>query len=529
MKAMKTSILCLLILLSSSTLMAQGKLQWSTEHKIDGQKRIVAVQDGSIYLQRSLRGYFQDSDYVSDLSKYDASGQLTHVIPVENLENRSYQEIAAVNTDMGIAIIYLSTHYQDDKYLLLAAQLYSHADLSPLEVIDLKKIKYTQGAKSTIRDYRDNNGLADIEITYSADRSKLAVSYVEERVGNDRYSKIDFSVYSLDNKLTEVNTGIIRTEERSDKYQLQDISVNNRGDLAYLMKEYKDNRNIEFVDKRPGYRYSLYYFPKGRTEFIYDIPSQQYYIDNMQVVLDDEGMLYTNGMVREKPSNDIYGTFTTKVDTVGIKVYENTQLYSKREIKKIRGKEKRNIRENYDILDMLIEGDKLYAVYEYYDIRREGFNDPRFMNNGLNRPLDFVDYAYKEDILLHGLSTATGDRLWTTVLPKRTSDFDAYEQYTTGNMWLHDGSIYLLSNETEGNLTRVKEGKNPRGLDLPGRTAVLLLQKVTPDGQADKTVLKEQDRYLIMNEGSLMVDNALYLLVSHRNDRNFKLSIAPLR
>jgi len=517
------------MLLFCSQLSGQGTLQWSAEHKIDGQKRIVAAKDGAIYIQRSLRGYFQDTDYRSDLSRYDSEGNLTHVIAVEQLEERNYQEVAAIDTDMGIAIIYLTTDYQDPQYLLIAAQLYSHQDLSPLNVLDLKKVKYTQGNKSSINDYRNVNGLADIDVKYSEDRTKVAIAYIEEQVGQDKYTKIDFSVYDLQNGIAEVNSGVIRTDYRSDKYLVEDISISNVGDLAYLIKEYTESRDIEFVNKKPGYRHSLYYFPRGRESFIYDIPMKQYFIDGMQVALDDEANMYVAGMVREKPADDVLGTIVSKVDTVGTEAYTKIDMYSSREIEKIRKKKKSNLQREYEVLDLRLEDMHLYMINEYYDLRLEMYSDPTLIGGGFNRALNQVEYGYKEDLLIHRLDMSTGERVWTTTLPKRQSDYDAYEQYTTGNLWLSDGNLYVVRNERQNNLKRVKEGKSPRNLDLPGRTAALLVQTIDTEGKVSTAIAKAEDRYLIMHEGSLVANKKLHLLTSHRNDRKFRIATLNLR
>lgn len=518
----------LLISVLTQTVYAQTDVNqiWSPDFKIRGYERIVGVEDGNMYVQRCLNNHFDERNYESELARYDAKGTVTHIIQVENLEKQSYQELSVINTNMGIAVIYLTTDPKSDKYYLISAQLYDHNTLEPGDIVDLMKVRYRRPYKPSIGDYRTNASLIDIDIKADETKSKLAIFYSEERIGKDEYTMIQYGVYDLENSLAEVNKGTIETEKKSNKYTIESFALDQNGNTATLLKEYKDGRGLEFLNKVPGYRYSVYYEGIDSNNYIYDIPIKKYFVDAMMLTLDADGDIYVAGMLRKKPGNNVFGTITGKISQAGELLFMNEDLYRKSEIKKIRRKEKEKLEPSYEILDLRVSNTVLYALYQYDDIRqdRDFNNNPGLGFSRRNQFRDnFIEYSYKENLIVHGFELGTGDRAWTAVSRRKQADFDFYEYFTLGNIHLTSEGLTMLYNERVNNLLRIDDGKKPNLVRFPDRKTSVIQLNINAAGQLSDEVLSEESYYYIPTEGSYIDGNALYMLKIQNNLRRFNI------
>ncbi len=519
---------------STYTISQSTQAEWTDDLQVTGYQRILGEHEGNVYLQRSLRGHFEYRKYTSELSKHDRTGKLTHIIGVENLEEQDFQELYAINTDIGIAVIYLTTDPQDKKHFLIAAQIYDHETLSPKAIVDLMKIRYRRPFRPEIRDYISENSVIDIEFDYDEKKSKLAIVYTEEKIGKDRYTMIQYGVYDLKNGFSEVNVGELETEKRSDKYSLMDLAVSARGDMGMLMKEYVIDNELEFENHRPSYSYALYYEGADSTSFIYDLPQQKYFVDDMLLALADDGTAYTAGMIRKKPGRNVYGTTTSKISNTGHLLFTNRNLYSDKEIKKIRGKEKANIQEEYDILDLKISNNVLYGIYQYATLlqrqSRSTVGTPSYNNSYYNSRYDrnyysYEEYDHKENILVHGFDTETGDRKWTTVNKRKQSDYDPQEYFTYGNMWMDGEGLTMLYNERLSNLKRLKEGKKLHNAEFPEDKTVIVKYHIGLDGSHSSSLLSDEGYYYLPNEGSYIKDGILHMIKVKRNIKRFSIGV----
>ena len=521
-----SSIFVISFIISSPCLHGQ-EVQWSHELKVGGYERIIATIDNHTIVQRSRREHFEDRDLESELARYNDIGKVTHIIPVDDLEKQDFQEITAINTNLGIAVVYLTTDPRKKQNFLLAAQIYDHTTLAPKEIVDLMTVKYRRPDKPTVGAYRYSGSAIDIDYEFSEDRSKFAIFYSEEQIGKDDYTLIQYAVYDLENGMAEINAGQIETEKDSDKYLIADLAVDSAGNTAILMKEYEDDRGLEFIDRRPSYRYSLYYEPSDSSDYIYDIPMKRYFVDVLMASFDREGNIFLTGMCRKKPANDVYGTVLAKLTPQGELAYLNYDTYSPREVKRIRKKEKDDIQSEYDVIDIKVADDIVYGIYQYTstrydrDINNTALRATAFGSSFNNQRFDYREYNYKENVVVHGFTPATGERVWTSVNQRKQSDFNFYEYWSYGNILLDGNNLLLLYNERKKNLKRIDEGKNPNNTDLPDRKTIVNLVKISPSGTSDSKVLSEESYYYLPYEGSYLSDGQLSLIRVRKNFRSF--------
>lgn len=521
---MKSTLTYIYIFLFFAASSQNSESIWSREHKIDGYERILGVHENNVFLQRCLRGYFEDRKYSSELARYDSTGKVTHIIGVEDLETRDYQELYAVNTDKGIAVIYLTTDPKADKYFLLSAQMYSHEDLTPYEIRDLMQVRYRRIYKPRIKDFDTYNSLIDIDFELSEDKSKLAIIYSEERIGKEKYSIFEYTVFDLTDGMKRIHDGYIETEGKSDLYINMDIAVSNIGDFAMLLKEYREDRNLEFYGKNPSYKYSIYYEPRSQEPFIYDIPIKKYFVDEMRLAISDYGDVYLTGLLRNKPGNNVYGTVFTKLKAEGNLDFYLEDTFSKKEIKTIRLKDKDRLQDEYEVVDIRITDNIVFGVYQYSNILQD--RDESRLNNRFafgQVPTRINEYYHKQNLFVHGFDLASGDRKWTVVNPRRQSDYDDYEYFTFGNLSLYKGNLFMVYNESLDNHSRVRIGKAPKTVWFPRQRTTVTMVKITPRGVMSDQLLSSEDHYYVPYQGFYINHDELILLKMKKNYKQFNL------
>lgn len=516
-----------LLLLTAVTAISQAVThQWTKEKNLTGYQRVVAQKDGAIFLERSLYGPVGDTNYESELARYDAQGKVTHIIEVRDLETKPHQVIATVDSKEALAALYISTDEQDKQYYMISAQLYGHADLAPGSIVDLMKVKSRSQSEAKIKSYRDGGPLS-VERILSPDKTKVAIVVTENDAGKQRSTVMTYAVFDLQDNFRELNSGSVETEKASTQYLLQDLDVNNTGELAILMKEYLADSRYEFVNDKPSYRYSVYFNTANTDSYIYDIYVKTDFIDNMQAALSDEGTVFVSGLTREKPEDDVYGTRFIKLMPTGDLAYDKVKKYSDKEIKIIRNKDKDNLQPAFETIDMRVAQGAVYAIHQYSQVQIDfRQRDMRFGAFGNNIPLHGgrVDQFYdKRNVVVQAYETANGNMLWMANNPRNQEDRDELEYFSFGNIHMYDNGLLFLYNDRPDNLARMKENKNPKQLTLPRGKGTVMLVRISDKGRITYDIVSDNDNFHIPYEGSLMTGNSISTIAIRQGYRKFKI------
>ena len=523
----RLTILSTLLLLTVGTAIGQSvSHQWTAEKRLPGYQQIIAQKDGAIYLERSLYGTLGNSEYEPEIARYDQQGNITHIVEVAGVETKPYQVFASVDSPEGIAALYLTTDDREKQYYTVSAQLYGHADLVPGAIVDLMKVKYHSDSKAKIRTYRAGQQLF-IEQVLSPDRSKLAILMTEEQVGRRKSTVMTYSVFDLEDNFRELNSGTIETENSSDQYLLQDLDVNNVGELSILMKEYFADSSYEFIDDKASYRYSLYFNTTNTTSYIYDIYVKSVFIDDMQAAIDDEGTVYVTGLTREKPENDVYGTRLVKLMPDGILAYDKVRAFSEKEIKIIRNKNRDHLQSQFTTIDARVAQGIVYLIHQYSQLQISFRNqDMRFGTFGNTMPLHggqrelFYD---KENVIVQAYEPANGNMMWMANNPRRVEDQDETEYFSFGNIHLHDNGLLFLYNERPDNIARIKQNERPKQLNLPRGRGSVTMVRISDTGRITYDIVGDRDNFHIPTQGSLLTGNTISTLAVQRGYSRFKI------
>jgi len=514
----------LLIFLFTSALcticIGQGDVSWTKDSKLEGFKRIIGEKDGYVYLELSLYGDFERRDYDSSILKLDPNGNIEAEIYIDNLEKSDWQQLKIVNTKEGIAVIYLTTDPDDKSYFIIAAQLYDYKDLSPLHILDLKKIKYRHQSEARVGTYIIDENI-DIDFIATEDKSKLGIFYTEERLGKDKYTMIDYGVYDLDDGFRNLNEGILETDEAFNKYKVSDLVVNINGDVAIINKEYTDTRNYEHYKDKPGYRYSIYYRPTDGEGYVYDIKNPKLYIDEMLALMDSTGVIYIAGMTRKNPNNNVFGTRLVSVDEKGNLIYDEIRNFTEKEIEQIRGKKKKSIGKDFNVVDIKLSDGILYPVFMYYSEEERHVNDRIGM---VNRNSFAVEtWAETKWMTIQGVNAESGEVRWTNRLMTSIKDFSMVNSWSDPSIHVLKGGLVVIYNDNPKNIVRYKAYKNPNKVDLPNSKTCITLAHLTSDGKVSYKTISEKSKFGIADECSWKSGNEIYILKSRLNFNRYSL------
>ena len=160
------------------------------------------------------------------------------------------------------------------------------------------------------------------------------------------------------------------------------------------------------------------------------------------------------------------------------------------------------------------------------------------MNNnavGFNRwntvnTFDNFEYYWRYDeVVIDGVGKETGEIQWTTVNNRRQEDDDYYSRYfITGQHELMNGDLFLIYNEREENLLRMRRKEDIKRADIPGDNTSITVARITSTGDQRIQALDEENKYHLPEQGAFIGNTSLYLFNHHRNYRKFYVGKADL-
>ena len=528
---MKSIFFTFVMTLSYFSLSGQNNtILWGGEYDDRGYYSIIGSTGDALFVERKYNTYLNNRDVDIELLRFDNEMEITHGVELRDLERSSYESIATINSPEGLAHIYYQTTKKGKQ--VISAQLFEHEALRKTDIIDLTEFKIMSRSDQMVR--QDGNYQFDypLDIILSRDRSKMAIFYDQEKAGKNRKNYYQYCVIDINNGFSILYKGDFFSDERSDKYLMSDRHLSNSGKLTYAIKRYVKKNNTEHINKRPAYDYEIHHMTGDTTEYIYDIKVKKQYLDNLTLGSDDEDNLYIAGYLRKQPWGDIKRSFLLSLDNLGYDRFKVTDEYSRRDVKKIEGKEDNELDDNFKTIDIYPTDDIVYIVRQY---RRRGSRNNNFNNVGgfgMNRMNTFNDLIYfwnYEDVVVEGVGKNTGDILWTAVNPRRHEDDNTYSRYfISGQIELINNNLVLIYNEREENIVRIRRKENLKRTDIPGDRTSITLATIDSNGGINYQVLEDEDHFHLPERGAFYNNKRLYFLNHHKNYKRFVAGMTTL-
>jgi len=527
---MKICLNIFILLTISYQIFAQNDaILWSEEFDDRGYYSILGESEDAFFVERKYNTRQNDRDVDLEILRFSQDLELTHVVELRDIEETSYVSIATVNSPEGLAHIY----YQTTKggMHIVSAQLFSHKDLKKTEIVDLARFKIKSRSQKIINQDGDYQFTFPLDILVSKDKSKLAITFNEEKVGKGKINYHQYSVIDLNNKFEILHQGDFYSDDQSKKYAISDKHISNSGKLTYAIKKYVRNNTSEHINKKPAYDYEIHHMSGDTMEYIYDIKVRKEYIDKLTIGSDSYDNLYLAGYTRKQPYGDITKSYLMSLDPLGYERYTVKDIYTKRDIKQILGKEDNELNENFQTLEVIPTDEIVYVIRQYRrrDSQTSNYNNSGFRNRQFNQ-FNNVYYQWEYDeVVIDGVGRETGEILWTAVNRREQEDDNTFSRYfITGQVELVKKNLVFIYNEREENIQRLRRKEKVKRTDIPGDRTAITLARVNPAGDLQYIVMEEENYYHLPEKGSLIGNNSVYFFNHHKNYKKFVVGKSPL-
>lgn len=503
---------------------SQERAQWSKEYERNGHYEILTERDGMLYLSYSATNtpfYDQGSDM--NILKVDATSlNLVKDISVNNLEDHEYYGIQTVSAEEGLAHIYF--HRSKNKQWVVSAQIYDYSNLERAEVVDLAKFDILSNDRNVGPDVFLEESRWPYGFVLSGDKRKMAVYSYQEKVTKGKQTLFQYAVIDLADSLKVLHQDEYLTAKESNHYRVKDMHLSDDGALYYLEKSYVDDRDLEFVNKKPAYIYSIIKLSGDSTDYIYDIAPKGDFIDNLKVGTGQNGQVYAAGYLSEKPFDEKVGMYFLSLDDNGYKVAESRESYSSRAIETIRRKEKDDLNKEYRVVDIMANGGVVYVVKQYrdVDVRRQMVNN----FGGINRANQWQSTTtfYYENMIIEAMNPVTGDLMWIAVNPRDNSQMiDNLSPFMISTQFFLNENLYIVYNDKIENLERIRSGNKIKGANVPGDKVVPVVGRIDKMGRVDYISLDTEEEKSYVPYGGVFVGNSDLYFVRSRNFRDMKI------
>ena len=523
------TIIALMFLCAGMTWAQEETVLWSDEYQDRGYYSIIGESEDALFVERKYNTRLNDRDVDMEILRFDGNLELTHTIRLKDIERTSYESIMTLNTPEGLAHFYYQTTKRGEQYV--SAQLFSHEDLSKIEIVDIAKFKILKSARSRINQDRDFQFDFPLDIISSRDKSKIAIMFDQERAGKGKKYYHQYCVVDISNGFNILHQGDFYSDKSSNKYRIVDRHLSDTGKLSYAIKKFYEDNNTEHINKQPGYDYEIHHMSGDSMEYIYDIDIKKEFMDRLTLGSDDEENLYIAGFFRKKPFGDITHSYLMSLDPLGYERYTAKEKYGKRRVKRIMGKEDDKLNKNFVTVDILPANDIVYIVrqYRFRGSRNANFDGAGFRSRGFNQVNNLVYHWDYDEVLVEGIGKNTGEELWSVVNPREQEDNDAYSRYfITGQYEVFNNDLICIYNEREENLIRVRRNENLKRADIPGDRTAIAIAKVSSGGDIKYNLFEEENYFHLPENGTLIGNQSLYLFNHHKGYKKFFLGKLPL-
>ncbi|MDF1695102.1 MAG: hypothetical protein P1U56_04695 [Saprospiraceae bacterium] len=523
----KVFIIYALLLFSIPSFTQKDEIQWGGEYEDRGYYSIIGESDNALFVERKYNTRLNNRNVDIELLRFDSEMEVTHGIELRDLEQSNYESIVTINSPEGLAHIYYQTSKQGEQFV--SAQLFDHQSLRKTEIVDLARFKISKHADQTVRQDGNYQFSYALDVILSRDKTKMAIFYDQEKVGKKKRNFYQYCIIDINNRFSILHKGDFYSDDQSNKYLMSDRHLSNSGKLTYAIKRYVKNNGTEHINKKPAYDYEIHHMSGDSLEYIYDIRVKKEYLDKVVLGSDEEDNLYIAGYLRKQPWGDIKKSYLLSLDNLGYDRYKVVDEYSRRDVKKIQGKEGNKLDDNFQTIDIFPTNDIVYLVRQY---RRRGSRNNTFNNTGfgVNRMNQFNDLIYfwnYEDVIIEGIGKNTGERLWTAINPREHEDDNTFSRYfITGQMELINNNLVFLYNEREENIVRIRRKENLKRTDIPGDRTAITMAVINSNGELMYHVIDEEDHFHIPERGAFISNDDIYFLYHHKNYKRFKVGVS---
>lgn len=528
-----SSFILIFLLCISGFAQLNDAVSWSDKYEEEGFYKLLGETEDALFAERKYDSRFNSRSADVELIRYDKNMELTHAVEVRDLEKGSYSSMGSINTPEGVAHIYFQTTKSGKQ--IVSAQIFSHEDLRKTEIVDLTtfKIKTSSNQKVTDMGLGLPYSIYPMDYILSQDKSLLGLIYTQEKVGKSKESYYQYAVFDLFDGFKLLHNGDFYSDDKSNRYTINDIDLSNTGALNYLLKHYVRNSDTEHINRKPAYSFEVHHLTGDSTEYIYDIKKKGIFIDRLKLGSDDDGSVYVAGYLRKQPLGDILSNYVLSLDPEGNKRAEIRDKYRPREIEDMQGKEDDKLNEGFRILDVIVGTDLVYLVKQY--VRRNSRNINNNFNTGAgfgrrNNNFGNVDYDWDfDEVVIEGVGKRSGEVQWITTNPRRQRDNNVDIRYfITGSYHLLNDNLYLIYNERLDNVERLVERKKLKTTDVPGDTTMPMIAKIDKEGKITYRFVNGEKRYHIPNTGVLIGQNDIYMINQRRDFDEFYLGVSGI-
>lgn len=526
----------LLVICSSVAAQMNDAVKWSDKYDEEGYYQLLGETENAVFVERKYNSRLNDRQADIELVRYDKNMEFTHAVEVRDLEEGSYSSLGSFDTQEGIAHLYFQTTKKGKQ--IVSAQIFSHEDLRKVDIVDLTNFKIKTSARQRITDIGLDitSYIYPMDYVLSRDKSKLGIFYTQEKVGKIKETYYQYAVFDLNDGFKMLHKGDFYSDDKSNRYLINDIDLGNNGDLNYLLKHYVKNIGKEHINRKPAYSYEVHHFTGDSTEYIYDIRRKDFYLDRLLLGSDDDGSIYVAGYTRKRPGGDIESNYVLSLDPLGDVKAETKDKYRKKEIKEMQGKEADELNEDFRILDIIVGDDIVYLVKQ--SIRRNsrnlnnGFNNGARFGNG-NNNFGNIDYDWDfDEVVVEGVGKETGEVQWVTTNRRRQNDnAQDIRYFISGSYHLFDKSLYLVYNERLENIERLDSRKNKKlkSTDVPGDTTMPIVVRVDNQGKLSYRFLNGEKKYHVPNTGILIGKEAVFIINQRRDFDELFFGVSDLK
>jgi len=519
--------LIILLILSQCYLSIGQQVQWSDQYDLNGYKEIVAVKDGDLFIKTWRRTKVFQTQRIYEITKWTSSKEPVASIEIDNLEESVYYDLGTIPAEEGLLHLYYQRTKNDQYYI--SGQLYSYNDLSKLDILDLATFDATGRRTQEIVSLSPNEVWQPIDYRLSRDRTKLLVMSREQMVGRDKLTLYQYKVFDLTGRVGSIQEGSFYTDDHSRRYDMTDVDLSNNGDINLLLKRYQDDVDREFIDRKPAYIYEAHHITGDSTEYIYDIQVKKEFIDDLKIGGED-GEVYIAGYLREKPGRKTHGLFYFALDPLGNVINEERIDYRPREIKEMQGKEKKELNENFRVMDVVVADELTYVIKQYVR-ENQNFNQrvgPTGQRFTPNNQIYTTDYDL-EEVIIEAYNRSNGEYQWTAVNKRRQSEreneIQAHNKHT---VHLDSDDLFLIYNETPDNLERLRKRDKLKRTAVNNNNTEPTVARITPSGRISYRSVANERRFMINNNSVMVTPSGLHILSNRNNYSRYKVGVADL-
>lgn len=530
--------LCTLVLSMNAQ---EVKLTWSPEIELKKKESISDIihadKSGITYTtverKGGMMGFYKPSTFKS-VEKLSA-----------NFSPVFSKAITAFDDDYAIQDFY----YTKNHYLIFVSKHFKKEDQTKYYVANMDMNGNINGnAKEYFTANKEEFAeAANLSISYAPDSSHFLV--VAERglssafgykalreLNKNKKAEMKLVLIDLDNTGKKLWYKTIEVENKEDRsVVIKQQAINSKGDVFFLIKEYKSDKPKETIKdesgkKVPGYTYYvLKISDKGQTTKKFNVDLGKSYINSADLKINkNTDNAIVSGFYNDQDNEVLKGLFYFEIDQSNAVVKKNNKDFPDEFIQEFKKhKETKKDKKNNDndddglskgfTIDALLprEDGGSYLTSEYYFSKTVCTTS----SNGSTR---CNTYYYHYDIVVVNISPE-GNIQWFYRIPKRQMEVNI-NRYASYVSTVYDNNLYILFNDNPKNMDNEDDEKSTTTNRF--NKAICALAKLDINKNFSKKELFKNDeveKILAPFKSRILANNVIILYTDKYRDNDPKL------